>query len=128
MYVQPAGPTAYFDVDDTLIMWNRPDDTVPDSDKVRVTTRDITDVFTINHHNIDYLKKLSARGHAIVVWSAGGVDWANAVVEALELQDYVGAVLSKPTYFVDDIQNPSHFMGKHQYYALDGSQPFRIEK
>ena len=120
MYVMPNGPTAYIDVDDTLIMWTRPDENTLDSDKVIVTTRGVSDTFVVNHHNIEYLKKLAIRGHAIIVWSAGGSCWANAVIEALELEKYVFAVLTKPTYFVDDVKNPKEFMGKHVYYDING--------
>lgn len=120
MHVMPNGPTAYVDIDDTLITWSRPDENTLEGDKVIITTRGISDVFVVNHYNIEYLKKLAIRGHAIVVWSAGGSCWAKAVVEALNLEKYVFAVLSKPTYFVDDIKNPIEFMGKHVFHDING--------
>jgi len=120
MYKMPNGPTAYFDVDDTLIMWTRPNHDTPKHDIVEVTTRGVKDSFVVNHHNVEYLKKLSIRGHAIFVWSAGGSCWAEAVIKALKLEKYVWAVGSKPTYFVDDIKDPRQFVGKHVYYDVNG--------
>jgi hypothetical protein len=58
------------------------------------------------------MKKHKARGHKIVVWSAGGWEWAKSVVETLELTEIVDLVMSKPAWFYDDIPSSS-FMPEH---------------
>jgi hypothetical protein len=119
----PCGPTAFFDVDDTLLMWDLPEDMMLNDDRlVSVQCRDAQDMLLPNHHNILLLKKMSVRGHGIVVWSGGGSDWAEAVVKALELEDFVDVVTSKPTYYIDDIANSKEWIGKHGYFTVDGKR------
>jgi len=60
--------------------------------------------------NIAFLKTLKARGWYIVVHSHNGWQWAKNVVEALELQNYVDEVKSKPFKYVDD-QDCHSWMG-----------------
>lgn len=93
----------YFDVDDTLIYWNWPktneQQTItlyPHSDKEPIT-------FAVNSEMVEQLKKHWARKHAIVVWSQGGWQWAEQVVKALNLQDYVDLVIEKPSWLYDDL-------------------------
>lgn len=117
MYKMPSGPSAYFDVDDTIIEWNRPVD--GESDLVEIECRDIRAIYKVNKHNIDYLHKLASRGHAIILWSAGRSDWAEAVCYALKLNNVVDACLSKPTYYVDD-RPCTEWMGKHKFYTITG--------
>lgn len=50
----------------------------------------------------------------MVVWSAGGWDWAEAVVKTLKLENFVDLVISKPTWTYDDLQ-PSEFIPKPQW-------------
>lgn len=88
------------DVDETLVMhdFSAIDNTV-----------DITDPYTVarievrpNEPMIKILKDEKARGAFIVVWSRGGYAWAKAVIEALDLTEYVDLVMSKPTVYLDD--------------------------
>lgn len=120
MYKVPCGPTAYFDVDDTLVMWEIPEGF--QEDLVTVVCRDYAELLAPNKHNIKLLKKMAARGHSVIVWSAGGADWAEAVVKALELEDYVHVVTGKPTYWIDDLQNPKDVLGKHGYFDINGNK------
>lgn len=121
MHKMPAGPTAYVDVDDTLIVWDDKLGEKHDLPKVGIECRGIYETYHINPHNIKYLKKLATRGHAIFVWSAGGSDWAEAVIQALSLEQYVWAVGSKATYYVDDIKDPAKVLGKYKFYDVDGT-------
>lgn len=108
----------YFDVDDTLVVW---DDKYKLEDWSNVVgipdphsaTKDM--IFLVPHiWHINYLKKSKQHGCTIVVWSAGGWDWAKAVVEALGLTEYVDAVMSKPARYVDDL-GCKEFMGERIY-------------
>lgn len=119
MYKVTCGPTAFFDIDDTLVMWS-----IPENCKytVSITCRGFSELLAPNVHNIDLLKKMATRGHAIVVWSAGGSDWAEAVVKALKLEEYVDVITGKPSYYIDDIANPKEWIGKHGYFNYEGKK------
>jgi phosphoserine phosphatase len=122
MFKSPPGMTAYCDIDSTLIEWDNPDTTVDKSELVEITTRGITGVFRINKYNLEYIKKLAVRGHAIVLWSKAGPCWAEAVAFALEIDDIVCACLAKPDYYIDDIQDPKEFMGKWVFHDIKGKR------
>ena len=89
-----------FDVDDTLISW----------DKSGYSASCITikgpkghDVYVQpNRKNINLLQKLAKVGWYIRVHSGSGWEWAKTVVEALGLTDYVDEVTSKPLGNTDD--------------------------
>lgn len=117
----PAGPTAYFDVDDTLVMWDLPENP-PLVDCALIKCRGYESKVLINRYNVDLLKKFAKRGHAVIVWSAGGADWAEAVVKALRLEEYVCVVSGKPSYYIDDISDPAHILGKHGYFDINGNR------
>ncbi len=98
------------DVDETLVMWR--------GDKFNLT---VTCPYSgygknlvKNHGNIKVLKDRKARGSTIVVWSAGGHAWAEAVVKALELEEYVDYIMSKPIGYVDD-KTADKILGEHIY-------------
>ncbi len=52
--------------------------------------------------HIEAIKQHWARGHHILVWSAGGAKWAQSVVDMLDISEYVHEVKSKPRWYVDD--------------------------
>ena len=121
MYKMSPGPSVYVDVDDTLIMWSKPEN-YREEDLIEITCRGVTDKYVVNRHNLHHLIKMGSRAHAIVVWSAGGSDWAEAVVKALDIGKYVEAILTKPAYYIDDVKDTSRFMGKYAYYDYDGKR------
>src|ERR1044072_4551713 len=90
------------DVDDTLIQW----DLSKPGRKINISC--VYDVQTVNHEvvvhepHVRLLKERLARGSLIVVWSAGGWAWANAVLEALEIDHENLLVMSKPYAYMDD--------------------------
>jgi len=97
-------PTLYVDVDDTLVMWNSFD--MPESkqgDFLNIPCGNETVTVYPHRAHIDLLKQFKARGHNVVVWSQGGSDWAETIVNTLGLQDLVDVILTKPNWFVDDI-------------------------
>lgn len=96
----------FFDVDDTLVLWNK--SLMPDSTSRTYTT--IIDPHSKeelsvarNENNIKLLKEKHARGYTVIVWSQGGYEWAEAVVKSLDLTKYVSLVMSKPSAYVDDL-------------------------
>lgn len=91
---------AFFDVDDTLVMWDETD--TPTVSIVDPHTG-ITMHLEANKNNITLMKEKKSRGFTIVVWSAGGYAWAEAVIKALNLNIYVDFVMSKPHTYVDDL-------------------------
>lgn len=129
-----AGQIAYFDVDHTLIIWemdpNKYDPSEgsgesgvhnllnkqPESLFMNFNGRDfsIRPIWT----HVSQLVQQKLKGVNVVVWSAGGVDWAEAVVKRLGLENLVDVVITKPHFFYDD-SNPEGFMGKHFFFAWD---------
>lgn len=117
----PCGPTAFFDVDDTLLMWDMPEYALED-EIVEVTCRGLTSKRCINSYNLDLLHKMARSGHGIVVWSAGGSDWAEAAVIALGIEDIVDVVTGKASYYIDDLADPAKVLGKHGYFDFNGKR------
>lgn len=54
------------------------------------------------HNNIMLLKAQKARGYEVIVHSANGWQWAQEVVEKLQLTDHVDEVATKPLKYIDD--------------------------
>ena len=106
------------DVDDTLIMWRIPEGY--NGPLVETNLDGFKDKGIPNEHAIYHLKKMKARGYAVVVWSAGGSEWADAVVTALGLRDYVDVTMPKIDFHLDDVADPADKIGKWQYINLDG--------
>lgn len=113
---------AAFDVDDTLVMWDsqfeRQD--FPYDPELR-TKVPITDPYdgSVNYlkphrKHINLLKKYKGRGMLVVVWSAAGYKWAEAVVKALGIEEYVDYILTKPTKLIDDL-TPNEVFGTRIY-------------
>lgn len=134
MIVVPCKQTTFFDVDDTLVMWN----TTPEQLAKRGVDFDCPGSFVLidgelresppwkqrllpHRKHIEQLIKHKQRGHTIIVWSAGGYDWAAAVIKALKLENFVDLAISKPTWAYDDLQ-PTEFIPKPSYskdYEID---------
>ena len=104
------------DVDDTLILWDEPNDKSisildPNDGSInRVTPHDF---------HIKLLKKHAGRGYTIIVWSQGGYHWARSVVVALGLQRYVDFVMTKPCKYIDDLPCAA-WMGPRLYFDTNG--------
>jgi len=90
--------TAYFDVDETLVLWT-------------------ADEYKVNQPMVDQLKQHAARGHTVIVWSAGGWEWALRIVRKLNLDPYVNAVMCKPKWYWDD-KLAAEFMPKTMRYYV----------
>lgn len=124
--IKIKGRTIFSDVDDTLLYWDSVKehsvdvDLIPQphyNDRVYFPKPGNPD-FVVSvkpiYSNIGELKKLMAQGFTIIVWSAGGEDWAEAFVKAVGLEPYVTAVVSKPQAYYDDLPC-EEFMGKRRF-------------
>ena len=58
--------------------------------------------FTRYEEHIDLLKQMKGRGRYIIVWSAAGWQWADAIVKILKIEHLVDQVMTKPLCMVDD--------------------------
>ncbi len=106
----------FFDVDDTLIIWNpTPEQLQKDGiDFYNDETYEM-ERFVPHKKHVSQLMKHKQRGHTIVVWSAGGYKWAEKAVKILGLQNYVDMVMSKPLWWYDD-KNAEECFGRPSYY------------
>lgn len=93
-----------FDTDETLVLW---DDKFTEPGQFKTKIHDPygkKDMYLTPHgRHINLLKQMHGRGRHIIVWSAGGALWAEAVVKALGLDDYVHQIMTKPLGYVDDL-------------------------
>jgi hypothetical protein len=130
MIVLPCTQATFYDVDDTLVMWGPTKEQLdkygieiecPESvvwtDEGPVSIGKWKEKLVPHIPHIEQLKKHKMRGHTIIVWSAGGWDWAAAAVKALGLEKYVDLVISKPTWIYDD-KKPEEFMPKPYYFPV----------
>jgi len=111
-YILPEGRVAYFDVDDTLVEWKE----FGDGPKVSIEMNGMISEKAVIDAHIEELILQKKSGTHIVVWSAGGSKWAEAVVKALEIEEYVDAILTKPDRIYDD-KNPEEWMPNRRYHA-----------
>lgn len=109
------------DVDETLIIAEYPLDQTDG-------LIDINGVVCLPHFkHIKLLKDFASRGHLVVVWSQGGWKWAETVVRALELSEWVDLIITKPKWHIDDLPSRA-YMGDPIYIHLDGRKQPWTEK
>lgn len=112
------GAVLAYDVDDTILLWNTPADY---SDAfLSVKCGDFIEVAAVNWPIVNHIKKAKQRGNSIVVWSRAGSDWAEAVVKALHLDEYVDVVMPKLSGHFDDVKDPVDKLGKWRYINYKG--------
>lgn len=112
MFACKAGRTVYFDVDDTLLQWESCLE--HDIDSIKVESNGHTFYKRAILPNVNALIDHSHAGHIVVVWSAGGVEWATSVIKALNIEKYVDVVLTKPDWYYDD-QDADHWLPERQF-------------
>lgn len=94
--------TVFFDVDDTLVLWEYPHEQIDNT--IVISAQDGYSVRVLPHlEHIKRLKQFKARAQGVVVWSQGGWEWAQAVVRALDLDEYVDIIMAKPRWLFDDL-------------------------
>ena len=97
-----------FDVDDTLVLWDKSD--YPEEAYIDVEFSGYTTALVPHEKNINLLKKFAKLGYTVIVWTQSGYDWGEAIVEALDLWEYVDLVMTKPSFYVDDMP-AQHWIG-----------------
>ena len=107
----------FVDVDGTLVerfsnkFWRSSEEQEETRKKIiTIACSDFSQECIPNKTLIDCIRREWQRGLSVIVWSQRGYDWAEAVVKALELNDIVEAVMSKPLRYYDDI-DAKDFMG-----------------
>lgn len=53
--------------------------------------------------HIDELIKAHNAGSSVIVWYQSGTDWAEDVIKALEIKEFVNCYMTKPTHLYDDL-------------------------
>lgn len=99
MNVVNASNVVYFDVDETLILWDAP----PENKTLAINAWGITVNVAPSAETITRLVQHKAQGHYVVVWSQAGHEWAHAVLDGLKLIDYVNVCMTKPKWMYDDL-------------------------
>lgn len=105
------GPTAYFDVDDTLVLWSPTEEQLKHAVPFNVTDAFFEgegvapwiEMLVPHYPHVEQLKKHAIRGQKVIVWSAGGAEWAAAVIKQLDLEHYVTLAIDKPDWAYDDL-------------------------
>lgn len=106
---------AFFDVDETLLIYDIPPDRCHEAFDLNIEGRQLFRATVIPHHeHIERLKLHKAWGNGVVVWSRSGYEWAEAAVKALGLEQYVDICLAKPMYYYDD-KPCCKILGEHRY-------------
>lgn len=73
----------------------------------------------IHQRHVELIRQYRARGMYVTVWSNNGVDWAEAVVKAINLEDYVHEVSTKPIKHLDDQSSADSIVGSRVYIPFD---------
>lgn len=100
----------FFDVDDTLIMWNKIDLDLP---IVNINGRE----FQVHTKHVQKIHDYHLMGFKVIVWSTSGHQWAEKVVKALHLEDKVDFVMCKPHRIFDDVKEIKDTL-KHGFISL----------
>jgi FMN phosphatase YigB (HAD superfamily) len=100
----PDVNTIYFDCDDTLVLHrDMVSSEVLEAKGIPIPIHNFGFWVVPHLPHIEMLKDCKSKGQVVVVWSQGGSDWAEAVVDALGLRDHVDLCVCKPHWFVDDL-------------------------
>lgn len=111
MKVIESDRTTFFDVDNTLIFWKWQN---VDLRVVEINGRE----FQIHPGHLKKIVDYHTMGFVVVVWSMSGHKWAQSVVEALQLENFVDYVMCKPHRIFDDVKDISETL-KHGYIPLE---------
>lgn len=97
MIVADNEHAVFYDVDETLILHTKSEHQIEDP----YLSGHIHNI-TPHRDNILMLKRHHLQGKTIVVWSYGGVKWAEVVVAHFGLEEYVDFIIPKLHVYCDD--------------------------
>lgn len=105
-----------FDCDDTLVMWGD-DFYQPNEGRIAILDPNDGKTMYLTPHalHIRKLKGYHQSGWFVIIWSAGGGAWANAVAKALELEEHCSLITAKPSILFDD-QPLNNAFGERKYW------------
>lgn len=119
-FILESDNAVFFDCDDTLCIWNPTQEQAERGIKFNNYGYEVNLVPHLRH--IESLKLHKARNHRIVVWSAGGWEWAKEVVKVLELTEYVDVIMSKPKWVYDDLPASSFIPEANRIWKKDSDK------
>ena len=118
MKVITGDKLVFFDVDDTLVMWNTEE--YKPEELVKLTSAQYSRECAPHKKHIKELKRLKKEGWYVVVWSLSGWDWAAAAVRALGLEPHVDLVMSKPERYYDGLYVDEWLLpSQRRYFPAD---------
>lgn len=108
------------DCDDTLCLWDKTHKS-PGKGKMLFVDPYTQDKLYLKPHNVHVrlLKQYKRRGFIIIVHSAAGCLWSEAVVKTLKLEDYVDYCMTKACKHVDDKEDLKDIIGTRVYLKND---------
>jgi hypothetical protein len=107
-----------FDVDETLVLERpKPGCNV----EILNPYTDVNEYRLVHEKHVKLLKHMYGRGRFIIVWSGNGAEWAEAVVDALDIRKHVHLVMTKPICFVDDMP-AEQWMNNRVYLSPEESK------
>jgi FMN phosphatase YigB (HAD superfamily) len=107
MYVVRSSRIVFFDIDDTLVIWDWKPINPDGVGLVSINNPDgaCSELVMPHNRHIQLLRQFKARGHTVVVWSQGGHAWAESVCKTLGIDDLpTEAFMRAPIYL--DPMNP----------------------
>jgi hydroxymethylpyrimidine pyrophosphatase-like HAD family hydrolase len=99
----------YVDVDRTLVMWESGDKWHP------------------HKEHIDLLRQFKYQGHGVIIWSAGGVEWALKAVKLLEIEELVDLVAGKPDWYIDDKSSTEFMPETNRIFLQDLNEESKVK-
>lgn len=109
MKIIPNQKVIMVDCDETLILWSIAN--APKEKLITLSINELSAAVLPHQKNINLFIKLAKMNYSMCVWSRTGFDWAEAIVKALNLEQYTTLCLSKPLFYLDDAPAES-WMGK----------------
>lgn len=113
-----------FDIDGTLILHRSAAEMSAHLYELVEVFDEVTEkylVLGVNTNMVRLLKEEKLRGGTVIAWSRGGYQWAANVIRALDLEQFVDIIMSKPLVYFDDMQVESWlkdrvFIGPYENY------------
>jgi hypothetical protein len=106
------GKGTFFDVDQTLVLFGIEDH----PEAIEIEANGVKRKVVIHKKHIEKMKDHAFRGHPVIVWSAGGIEWAEWVVKYLGLENIVTLVIEKPAWFYDDLDAAQFMPEQNRIY------------